>query len=560
MNAPAAAVASPRVAALLLPAGLALLLGTSLFWNLGRPLLWNDEAETVAYGQRILVFGYPKISNGHNWVFSLDAPLALGRRPGSDAYVGSVWGQYYVAALGAFAARGVDDLYARTTWFRLPFALCGAAGLAATAAALAALRRGRRPGACVAVSIYLVVCLSSVSLALHLREARYDGVAVGLQGLLLWLYVRGTLLRRAPGVTALALPLLVLAMLNVLPPLALAWGGTLALDLSLAAWREGPREQRWLRVATELAPLAAVALAGLACVRFYGLARLDAYFGTVFVAGFERRLLNASAALDFLVWHEPLLAAAVSKLGWEVLSRRRGVQAGAAGRLSRLLGLAIALQFAVALRLPFFFERYVIPVVPLVAASLALDVVLLLELARGIAPEKRLISMFAGACILALALLPIGPAKRVTLAGHLAELRRPPDGALDFVIPRLRELRPDPSTLVVATNYEDPDYVVYLGCRVLVGYTGAFLASDLTVEPDVIVPRKGITRFEAELAALWARGQFRRERFPVRDLGFNNVPELTTGAGLLVTHQFRTPRPRAPEEAAEIWVREAGAP
>ena len=148
MNPPSWAGETPatRAGAVLLLAALAGLLGVSLLWNLGHPLLWNDEAETVAYGQRILVFGYPKISDGHNWVFALDAPLSLGRLPDSDAYVGSVWGQYYLAALGVLAARGVGDLYARTACFRLPFVLAGVAGLATTAAALAAVRRGRRPG------------------------------------------------------------------------------------------------------------------------------------------------------------------------------------------------------------------------------------------------------------------------------------------------------------------------------------------------------------------------------------------------------------------------------
>ena len=557
MNPPSRAGETPatRAGAVLLLAALAGLLGVSLLWNLGHPLLWNDEAETVAYGQRILVFGYPKISDGHNWVFALDAPLSLGRLPGSDAYVGSVWGQYYVAALGVLAARGVDDLYARTACFRLPFVLAGVAGLAATAAALAAVRRGHRPGALATVSGFLALCLLSVSLALHLREARYHGLAVGLQGLLLWLHVRGNLLRRSPGATALAIPLLLLALLNVFPPLALAWGGALGLDLAQAAWREAPHEARWRRLARELAPLTAAGLVGIACLRFYRLARLSRYFDVVFGGGLERRLMNASAALDFLGGHEPLLAALVVKVAWELARRRRGVGGGLAGRLSRLLGGVIVLQLGVALRLPFFFERYLIPAVPLIAASLALDAALLLELARGLAPRARRLAWSAGSALVALALLPILPAKRVEIEGHLAELRRPVRGTLDFVIPRLLSLRADPSTLVVATNYEDPAYVVYLGCRVLVGYTGAFLASDLAAEPDVIVARKGVGRHYADLAALWSRGRFVRERFPVRDLGFNNVPELTAGAGLRVTHQFRTPQPNGPDEEAELWRR-----
>jgi hypothetical protein len=42
---------------------------------------------------------------------------------------------------------------------------------------------------------------------------------------------------------------------------------------------------------------------------------------------------------------------------------------------------------------------------------------------------------------------------------------------------------------VIATNYEEPAFMFYLGSRVLVGFYAPDLAQDLLETPDVIVPR-----------------------------------------------------------------------
>ena len=42
---------------------------------------------------------------------------------------------------------------------------------------------------------------------------------------------------------------------------------------------------------------------------------------------------------------------------------------------------------------------------------------------------------------------------------------------LDYVIPYLAERYPDPASLVIATNYEEPAFMFYLGSRVLVGFS-----------------------------------------------------------------------------------------
>ena len=74
-----------------------------LLARLGHPLFWHDEAETAAFAQRVQAFGYPKVHDGKNTLYSLWAPWrreGIGIHEGSDAYTGSPWLQYYVGAVG----------------------------------------------------------------------------------------------------------------------------------------------------------------------------------------------------------------------------------------------------------------------------------------------------------------------------------------------------------------------------------------------------------------------------------------------------------------------------
>ena len=81
----------------------------------------------------MLRFGYPKVHDGHNTLYSLWQPwrdAGIGIDEASDAYTGSPWLQYYVGALGVALGEGSADLYTRSALVRLPFALLGCAGLA----------------------------------------------------------------------------------------------------------------------------------------------------------------------------------------------------------------------------------------------------------------------------------------------------------------------------------------------------------------------------------------------------------------------------------------------
>ncbi len=79
--------------------------------NIGYPLLWNDEGETAMFAERVLDFGYPKVSDGKNVVYCLELEDKMaGRRSAGGAYLGSGWGHFYFGAIGALAARGADAI------------------------------------------------------------------------------------------------------------------------------------------------------------------------------------------------------------------------------------------------------------------------------------------------------------------------------------------------------------------------------------------------------------------------------------------------------------------
>src|SRR5262249_41545492 len=117
----------------------------------------------------------------------------------------------------------------------------------------------------------------------------------------------------------------------------------------------------------------------------------------------------------------------------------------------------------------------------------------------------------------ALALLVVGSlaARRAEIAGHVAELRTPVQGPLDFAVSSLRERYADPSALLVATNYEAQPLMFYLGSRVIVGLAGGDLAHERSLEPDVVIPRRRWPRSLAELRGFLGRGRWDEQRLPV---------------------------------------------
>jgi hypothetical protein len=518
--------------------------------QLGHPLIWQDEGETVMFGQRILEHGFPKVDDGRNVVYGMGVSLAQGTKDESGAYIGSLWGQYYYAAIGVALAAGVDDLYARTARLRLPFVLAGIVGLLLIGwVASGALTPDPMSRVSVAIGYVLMLC-TSTSLMLHLREVRYYALVVLLLGALVVAQRRLSSRDDLPVAWISVTTALLWLLFNVFYPAAVTVAVWLVVEAAVRCLRgRGSALERVRGCAALWLPAVLTALLALPIVAWFEVLRLSQLYSDRYAFDLLTWLANLRAALHFLLrfeWLAPLLLIEASLF---VLRRRRGVDPShdAARATVASLGRLCAIWLLLGARNPIFFERYFVALSPLIAAMLTLDAAVLWREARRLGPPERAASsrrlVAIAMAVVALGMLGL---KRVELAGHLAQLREPYRGPLDFVIPYLRRAHEDPSALLIATNYEAEPYVYYLGSRVVGRFhaeTPEATALEQAARVDVVVPRVLQPRQLDRLRGYLDQGRFERREFPVADLPYNNIPELDRGRVLTTTHLFRTPVP-----------------
>jgi len=519
---------------------------TMLLGNLGHPLFWSDEADTAMFGTRVLEVGYPKVHGPDNVVYQFGPDIALGVKESFDAYIGTTWGHFYFAVPGLWWAESVADPWEKTARVRLPFALAGAVGLGLwLAAVLPAL--GPECGLRLRfAALFFALAAVSVSLLLHLREARYYALLVLLGGAIARVHLRrsvyGSLSSRRYTVELAALLFL---LFHTFFSAWFAFSVLLAADRVAAIWRR--------RAPTsDLLPF--VLSAGL-------VAPFLVFFETFHVAAVFARDLG----LGPRVWAENVLEVGRHLLRHEMLGPALACRAAVAwtrcggdvGRRvsTRLLGFGAGYLLLGAAN-PLALERYFVVLSPLLLCSFLLDA---FALALGLpARWPRVGRRRAGravAAALALVTLAMRLPSVAEVRGRLAELRTPVRGPLDFVIPHLLASTPRPKALVVATNYEEQVFMYYLGARTIVGTTLNNLLVDRELLPDVVVPRRRWPRSLRELAPFLRQGEWEELRFPVRDVHFNQVPALSRSRFVPDPHRFETPATDDPEAQLVIYWR-----
>lgn len=531
--------------------------GTLQFKHLSYPLVWQDEGETVMFGQRVLEHGYPKVDDGRNVVYGMGIPLAIAVKEADGAYIGSLWGQYYFAALAVWLADGVEDLYARTARLRMPFTLAGCLGLLLLFLAVAPAFGPRAADVAAAAAMYLLLLCLSTSLILHLREARYYALVVAFVGASLYVRRRSleadaaSSVRSAAFRTALLQSLVLLMLFNVFYPAAV----TLALWLLVEAGGSvlrGPGQvrDRLHRALPEAATVAVVALICLPVAHYFEIASLSRSMSERWSFGPQLYIENLGHGLYFLLRYELLAPIIVSKLlllaiRWQHGRARRDEPSGA-GRValtSAALSRLCVLWVLLGARNPVFFERYLVPLSPLLSLILLLDCACLMRSVAAV--SSRRVARRTAIVAALVVLCTMVAVKRSELAGHLEEVTTPYQGPLDFLIPALQTRFEDPTALTLATNYEAEAYMYYLGSRVVGRFhadTTSSRASEGAVEVDVVIPRKQQPRNLQPVRDYLRQGRFNEHGLPVQDLPYNNIPELYAGRVLSTTHLFRTQR------------------
>jgi hypothetical protein len=524
-------------------------LAVMLLGRLSHPLLWQDEGETAMFASRVVEYGYPKVHGPRNVVYEFGPNVALGVKESLDAYIGKTWGDFYFAAPAVIWARASGDPYAQAFRLRLPFALAGVLGLAALLwGVLPVLPPDRRVAFAAA---FLGLCAVSISLLLHLREVRYYALLLASLGGLLALHLRderaGT--RDAAGWRGRAL-LQALVSLLLFQSFYVAWfvaTPLLAADRLWQVRREGAalRSRVALRA---LAPqlLAVVAVAPwLVFLETFQVARGFASHVGVTPGGY---LENARLVSVHFARHEMLVPALLCLVtaSW-VLRREPAPQRPPAHRLAGRLAVFCLAYAAVGCVNPLIYERYFFVLGPLVTLVFLLEAFTLADAAGAHARQ-------VGAALVVLAIAALTP--RVgEIRGRLAELRTPVRGPVDFLVEYLRERYPDPSKLVIATNYEAHPLMFHLGSRVIVGLAGNDLVAERELVPDVVVPRRRWPRRLPELARFLRRGEYEEVVLPVQDVHYNDIPSLSRWPSTPDPHRFRTPLRGEPRNRLRVYER-----
>jgi hypothetical protein len=519
---------------------------TMLLGRLGHPLFWSDEADTAMFGTRVLESGYPKVHGPDNVVYQFGPDIALGVKERFDAYIGTTWGHFYFAVPGLWWADAVADPWAKTARVRLPFALAGAMGMALwLAAVLPALgpERGRRLRF---AALFFALAAVSVSLLLHLREARYYALLVLLAGAIARVQLRrsvyATLSARRYSVELAALLFL------LFHTFFMAWFAFTALlgaERLVAIWqRRAP--------SSDLLPFFLSAALVAPFLVFFETFHVTASFARDLGLGPGAWAANVLEVGRHLLRHEMLAPA----LACRAAAAWTGCGSDAGRRVStRLLGFGLGYVLLGALN-PLALERYFVVLSPLLLCAFLLDA---FALAEGLpARWPRFGRRRAGAAVaaaLALLTLAMRLPSFAELRGRVAELRTPVRGPLDFVIPHLLASTPRPQQLVVATNYEEQVFMYYLGAHTIVGTTLNNLLADRELVPDVVVPRRRWPRSLRELVPFLRRGEWEKLRFPVRDVHFNQVPALSRSRFVPDPHHFETPATDDPEAQLVIYWR-----
>lgn len=518
---------------------LVLIFGISLFGKLAYPLMWNDEAETVMQATRVMTWGYPKVHDGKN-VLNLTevADKSVGVKESIDAWIHLGWGQYYFAVIGVYIASFFEDLYVKTFWLRFPFAVVGFLGVMFywfVIDSISFLKRHRIE----AMIGFVTLEIFSIFLVLHLREARNYSPNLFLTMVFIYLFVRYRFQKERWGRYCIGLPVLVFVAYNFYFPLTVVYLIFLALIevLELLKNSNGKNGLKWLW------PILFSIIVVTPLVFFYETLYVSRALSEGFNNGFLLYAQNLLSAVVFLTKYDLFYLLMFSRTVVLIALRKYGEEQ----KVANYLSLFVLVYLLVVSRMPYLFERYLVPLQPVVALLIIIDFALIYDFRKKVAGIWEVsISFGLTSYLLFLGMFGFG-----NIFGHIYELTHRYQGPLDYVIPYLKSRYQNTEDLIIATNYEEGVYMYYLGSRVIIGYVGNNLEEDLKLEPDVVIPRLGRPNSREVLDKFIATGDYEHITFPVYDYQYNNISEL----GLVYPHLYETKYAESKDEALTIYVR-----
>lgn len=545
-----------------------LIFGISVFKNISYPLLWNDEADTIMHGRRILEMGYPKVHDGKNVLDLTPNPdRGLAIKEEYDAMIGMPWGQYYFASLAEIFAQKSSDIYQKTAMLRIPFAVAGLIGLWLIGSAVSRLMFSRNRKR-VFMTLYFILSALSVSLTLHLREARYYSLMILFVGLALLIFGRWYFENKSKFITYFILSSVSLFLLfNTYSPSYFIFVTAISLYAFIDLFIKIKKRQLvflnfWnLIKQIIILPEFSFFLKSFAPMIFslvYIIPLIN--FFEVFHIGNEiQRSLyfdyphNLFYILDFFSRFEFLYLAVFSEIlvlffyFFRNMGQHKKIRK--IFQFSNFLILFFIVHALIISRIPFLFERYFIVLIPVLNLLIVTNIFIIYEIfsvAEEPVRKKKIIFV-----LIFIFVLNLGNHEEA-LRGHWFEMNNIYKGPLDFAIPYLKEKYANPENLIIATNYEEYVFMYYLNAKVIVGYVGNNLQEDSQLNPDVIIVRKWHDSNLKTLQDMIQKNSYEKVFFDIYDSQVNNIPELYCPT----YHLYKTKLPNSEKEKLEILVKQ----
>lgn len=540
-----------KITKILLIVGVVIVLSAftfNLFKNIAYPLFWSDESSTVIFGKMVLEYGYPKVSDEKNSLNSANNLLSnLTRRDKGDVYIGEGWIQYYVAAIGEYFASKTDNIYTKTALIRIPFAIIGFLAIIIFGLTVSSFFKDNKKKAFI---IFFLFELVSISLVLHMREARYYSILLLFSSILINVYIRYNILKTLSYKYYIwMVPLFIVLLFGTHYPIAIAFIVTFGLMSLISSYKEYGKNilvfiHNFIKSIYPLLISLIFIVPYIIYFRIITIANAMSIHSSLSVQSF---IYNISLVFYFFTRYEFLYLAIFLNIIIIILLCFKKYVATKEDlifiKTSNFLLLFSGVYILLISNTMYVFQRYIIVLQPILIFIILFSVLLCWRIFNQTfkleADHKRIIRNVFIWIILIAIYMNITPRVEV-IKGHLYELTHQYKGPLDYAIPYIKEKYKDPSKIIIATNYEENSYMYYLDSKTIIGYLGNKLEEDSKLEPDVIIIRKffwgGQQNYFNIFETFFKNKEYQEVKLPIYDYPFNNIPEFDFSA----SHLFET--------------------
>lgn len=540
-----------------------------LYKNISYPLIWNDESESTMMATRVIKYGYPKVNDGKNKIFAPDIPGSqIGYNKKYDACTYITWGNYFFATIGTKLASFVEDMYIKTALIRIPYATIGLIGLVIFMFSFYHFFPNKNLYKWFLI-LFLFTELYSITLILHMRDARSYSLVIFICALFVYAYTSRLILHKLNYSKYAAMMFLIFTLafhtnFITFVILTLVFGVhqlfILLLHLGkLINWKERLLASKLYLI--NALPVIASGLIAIPFIIFFDLLKTSKAVSEYHHYTFDVYLSNLDTIYRYLSQLEFLYTALAIKIIFigilyytrnEVI-RKKKVITSQLPSISWFLLIFIIVQVFMVARIPYYiFTRYVIVVQILLTLMMIIDSFVIIEyMSKFLKKESVTRSLYLFTIGVIFIFVLNSGNKMPYIKGHIYEMTHQYKGPLDYVIPYIKNNFSNTDSIIIATNYEEYSYMYYLKSKVIVGFCNNNIEEDVKQTPDIIMYRKTWGTDPKVFNDFIQRNRYQKVSFPVADYPVNNIPELD----FVIKHLFKTKLATNENEKTEILVR-----